>query len=276
MTSRFACAALGAWFCAMFTGVCDAQAAPPEVSRSDAYWIGHGVGAGVMGAFALITGAAIDRRPDDVRPLEKPVALPLSQGALVLDVIAPPILWIGPNTTREFAEASLTYGEAIFTAVTSNHLLRLGGMDSSSTLAFAAAYVGAATVDPRDEKVPATRRRDMRRIRDGFWGFELGMATFAAHLEVRSGRRGYPAAILGAVLGTGIGIGVTALHREKLTPPSPNWGWSLLAAVPGLTLPLFFCPPDPDPVLRRSAYDLRVAPLVGAGKAKGVALSGRF
>jgi hypothetical protein len=276
MTGRAARAVLTATLVCMLAWARESRAAPPAESRSDTYWVVHGIGVGATGALALITGAAITPKPDDVRPLEKPVALPLSQGALVLDVIAPPVMWIGPSMTHEFVEASLTYGEAVFAAMTFNHLLGPAGLDSSSTLAFAAAYVGAATVDPRDEKVPGARRGDMRRVRDAFWGFELGMATFAAHLEVRSGRRGYPAAILGALVGTGIGVGVTALHRRDLTPPSPQWGWGLFAALPGLTLPLLFGPPDADPLLEASVHDLRLAPLWSSDSTKGLALSGRW
>jgi hypothetical protein len=251
-----------------------------DVSRD--YWVGHGTATGALAVASVLTGALIDLRPERVRTSPKPVALSLSEGAQMLTLIAPPVSWVGPDSTSEFVDASLTYGEGVFLAMTVNHTLRLGSHDSSSTVAFAAAYIGSAMLDRQHGGFTAGHRSVDVRVRDAFWGFELGLATFSAHLEVRSGRRCYGSAVLGAGLGTVIGMGVMALHVEEKEfyrghglAPAKHWQYGLLGALPGLVVPLFFRYPTEDPLIG-GLSDVRVSTLWLSEATKGVALSGRF
>jgi hypothetical protein len=251
-----------------------------DVSRD--YWIGHGTATGALGIASVLTGALIDLRPDHVRTSPKPLALSLSEGTQMLTLIAPPVSWVGPDSTSEFVDASLTYGEGVFFAMTVNHVLRLGSADSSSTVAFAAAYIGSAMLDRQHGGFTAGHRSVDVRVRDAFWGFELGLATLSAHLEVRSGRRGYGSALLGAGLGTLIGAGVMAIHVEELEvyrghglAPAKHWWWGLMGAAPGIVVPLAFSYPKRDRLLG-GVSNLRVSTLWLSEASKGVALSGSF
>jgi hypothetical protein len=257
-----------------------AEARPKHTSRvSDEYWIGHGITAGGLGVAALLTGVAITSSPPDIVPATKPAALTLSSVALTLDVLAPPVAWVPAMNQDEFADASLTYGQALFASLTANHVLRLAHLDSSAALAFAAAYVGSGMFSHQRYGYTKPKRAVDARVRDTFWGLELGLATFASHLEVRGGRRCYGEALLGTGVGTLIGGLVLRLHAERgfiLAPPAENWGWGLLGAIPGVVLPLFIARPAADPLQSAGIVNLRVAAGAVGDSAHGLTLSGAW
>jgi hypothetical protein len=245
------------------------------------YWLAHGIATGVSAGLALITGAAIDTPPPDVRPVRKPVALAVSQAGMFLQLVSPAPVWTATMDQKEFLASMLMYGEASFLALTVNHALRFPGLDSSSTLAFAAAYAGSATVDrQRDGYTEGWRAIDAP-VRDAFWGIELGLATLNAHLEVRSGRRGYLNALTGAVLGTAVGMTAASLREVhdspfRLVSPSEHWHWGLLGALPGIFVPICIHVPENDPLQTAGFYELRVSPWRSTGDARGLAVSGTW
>jgi hypothetical protein len=190
--------------------------------------------------------------------------------------------------TPEIGDASLSYLQSSLTALSINHLLRLGRLNSSAPVAFAAAVTSSYLLEQRrpwDSTGGDPARASVHvRIRGTFWGLQLSLATANAILAARSGRSSFGGVALGAGLGIGIGMVVEAAHRktgfkQQLAPSFATKGedatfvravnLSLLAL--GLGLPWFACPPTDDPALR---YTISPAAL-GPGAA-GAALEGVF
>lgn len=250
---------------------------------NDEYWTAHGLGVGVLAIGALVTGALIPQERPDLMPLVKPTSLSLSEAALTLELIAPIPTFVSTTNQAEFIDANLTYGQAVFLAINVNHVLRLARLDSNSTLAFTVAYVASASLNRQREGRTESERTLKVPVRDVFWGVELGLATFSAHLEVQGGRRSYLSAAWGLGLGTMLGATVMAVHEERVAfvAPSKNWGVGLLGAVPGIVVPLvvgaIMGPPRPDPLLEKPLLsNIQLSPVWLSESARGLALAGNW
>ena len=69
-------------------------------------------------------------------------------------------------------------------------------------------------------------RSDDRAGRALLWGFELTLAAATAGLRVRAGRHFISDVVVGAVVGSGLGIGIPLLHlrdRGAYSPRAEEW-----------------------------------------------------
>jgi hypothetical protein len=92
-----------------------------------------------------------------------------------------------------------------------------------ASTAFAAAVAGSYLFA---ESAPDPRSRY------AMWGFELTLASATANLRVRGGLHYYSDVLVGALVGTGIGVLVPVLHGERYHPD----GYELASGAGGVVL----------------------------------------
>jgi hypothetical protein len=201
--------------------------------------------------------------------------------------LAAPIPALAATTSKlEFANFGLVYGQTVLASVMFNNLSKTlpkpFQLNGNSLLAFAAAYSASASLDRQQPGLTRPRREVEMVARDVFWAFELGLASVTGASDVASGRGDVYSYFAGAVLGTGLGIGIQAAHQENvLRGPSPNWAYPLigfaLASGFGVVLPACLRS-DATVALNRAvvAHRIQLVPFSDATGASGLALSGLF
>lgn len=184
--------------------------------RSKGYVGAHAATVGGLLLAALISNNAIDPPPPAERAVA-PSTLGLADGLLSLEIALPlPVLKV-TMTNKELFDASLSYSQSLLLATTGNHLFRLGKLNSSSFVGFAAAVSSAYLLDQvRDEDTTTYSRFNVNpRIRGTFWGVQGGFAMANAVLSVKGGRTPWYAALFGAAGGIGAAVAVQAVHCES-------------------------------------------------------------
>jgi hypothetical protein len=110
-----------------------------------------------------------------------------------------------------------------------------------------------------------------RGSRYALWGVELALASATANLRVRGGMHYYSDVVVGAVLGSGLGVLFPVLHGEHYHPDV----WEVASAGGGLLVGVTVSELVPRDEPARAARSWTLAPLVLRGAA-GAQLLGMF
>ncbi|HXK16821.1 MAG TPA: phosphatase PAP2 family protein [Polyangiaceae bacterium] len=277
-----------------------AQAAP-ESARSARYYALHG-GAitGVLGATLVIhllvhsytPGRDFAWFPGDagLRGQRSASAAELSNQLIVLSLAEPLLVEVGSGVDAHFANASMVYAETVSTNLLLNGLTKiawrrprpytygvsarddvqstdrnLSFYSGHSSTAFAAAISGGLLFA---ESAPNQASRLV------VWGTQLGLAGATANLRVMAGKHYYSDVVVGALVGSGIGIVVPVLHGERYAPKPAEYaagGGGLLAGL----LVTSLLPLHQDSPPNRANVDWMLAPWAPPGGV-GAAAVGRF
>jgi membrane-associated phospholipid phosphatase len=282
-----------------YAGPAQGEAAPDR-SRSDAYYATHAaVSAGLFAGGIVLTllppafpGPDPAWFPGDLslRGKDVPAASDLSDALLAVTIAAPLIAALGRRASPRLLNTSAVYGETLGANLLFNSLSKLVfsrprpytyGADvrdadadwyvsfysGHASTAFAAAvsgsYLFAESAPNRASSVVLT-------------GLELTLASATAVLRTRAGKHYYSDSLVGALLGTGLGIGIPLAHGGRYRPLLSE----LLAAggglVLGTTLALVLPFSEERPGPGGQAFRLQLAPsALGAG-GLGVSASGSF
>lgn len=237
-----------------------ADAAPAEW-RSDAYYVANGaVAAALVGGQVVIRWASRELQaggdtvwfPGDagLRGLCSPEAASLSDVSLALSVAVPMGSELASTSGARFVNAEIVYTQALlanalltsaakavfrrprpfsyrkdrrcsfdFEASDANRSFFSG----HSSTSFAAAFAGSLLYSERG--FASWSRATM-------WGTELALAGATANLRARAGKHYYSDILVGAVIGTGVGIAVPVLHGADEAPRASD----VLGGAIGLTL----------------------------------------
>lgn len=237
-----------------------ADAAPDEWRSAEYYAVNGAVAAGLIGGQVLIRWASGELQaggdtiwfPGDagLRGQCSPDAANLSDVSLSLAVAIPIGAELAGNSGPRFVNAEVVYTQALlanalitsaakaffrrprpfsyrkdrrctfdFEASDMNRSFFSGHASSS----FTAALSGSLLLSERG--FPAWSRSAM-------WGTELALAGATANLRARAGKHYYSDILIGAVVGTGVGIAVPVLHGADDAPSSSD----VLAGAIGLSL----------------------------------------
>ena len=235
-----------------------AQAAPDEW-RSTQYYVANGaIIAALIAGGALADASRTDLEaggdtvwfPGDagLRGECSPQAAQLSDVSLSLAVGLPVGMQLGQGLDERFVNAEIVYTEALLlnrllTAATKVLFRRprpfsyrqdtrctfnfedadahMSFFSGHSSTAFAAAFAGSLLMSEGGVD---------RRTRSAIWGAELALAGATANLRARAGKHYYSDILVGALVGTGIGMAVPLLHGGDTLPS----GDDLLAGAIGL------------------------------------------
>jgi membrane-associated phospholipid phosphatase len=218
-----------------------------------------------------------------------PLAAHVSDGLVVVEMVAP-VIFLGVEASRaQFSNASLIHAEALSINLALNGLMKyavrrprpytynperairerydcsrttdacLSFYSGHSSTAFAAAFSGVLLTN---ETVAMSAG-----YRALWWGVMLGGASATAQLRVRAGKHFYSDVVVGALVGSAIGIMVPRIHGSRYTPELAEVGAGSAGLVVGALLPLLV-PSDELP------NELSLS--VGISGAPGLALSGRW
>ncbi len=229
-----------------------AQAAP-ERQRAGGYYAGHGIAIGVLGAGGLLTQAllvptsGVDAAwfPGDlsVRSNHASSAARVSDAGLVLAVAAPALENTALGVDWRLLNAGVVYAEtltanALLNAVTKAWVQRrrpytywtdaehapfgqnrgdwyVSFYSGHASTSFAAAFSGSYLFGE------AAASRTARML---VWGSEFGLASATAILRVRAGKHYYSDVLVGALIGSGIGIAVPLAHGGRYAPSAADCG----------------------------------------------------
>jgi membrane-associated phospholipid phosphatase len=249
------------------TGPACAQAAP-EHERSGRYYAVHGGIAAALVAgsvttqllFHPSTGADFDWFPGDVglRGVRSAAAAELSNVFITMSLTAPVFTQLGRGVDAHFGNFGVVYGEALAGNLLLNGVVKLAarrrrpytyGLRESedvqsrdrnvsfysghSSTAFTAAVAGSLLY------AESTPDRAGRLV---VWSSQLAFASATANLRVRAGKHYYSDVVVGALIGTGLGVLVPTLHGGDYAPEGVEYlaagGGLLLGVVASQLLPL--------------------------------------
>ena len=189
-----------------------------------------------------------------------PTATHLSDGLVVVEMVAPLVLLGAETSGTRFWNASLIHAEALSMNLALNGLMKyavrrprpytynpnprireqydcsksqdacLSFYSGHSSTAFTAAWSGVLLVSET-----AKMRTGYRAL---WWGAMMGGAAATAHLRVRAGKHFYSDVVVGALVGSAIGIVVPALHGGRYEPGAAEWGAGAAGLAAGGLLPL--------------------------------------
>ncbi|MCB9555323.1 MAG: phosphatase PAP2 family protein [Deltaproteobacteria bacterium] len=131
-----------------------------------------------------------------------------------------------------------------------------------SSLAFAAAVSGSYLF--------AARSGD-RAARASLWGMQLALASFTAGLRLRAGRHYLSDVVVGALVGSGLALGISFAHTDRAARPSISTA-SALAIAGGISFGALLSHLLPFSFAAPNGSGLRLGPLFADGVA-GLALS---
>ncbi len=169
-----------------------------------------------------------------------------SQATILLTVASPMIVSAARGVDERFANTELIYGEVLSVNVFLQSLVKfavrrprpftyqlppgthcrtrdcdVSFYSGHASTAFAAAVAGSYLFA---ESAPD------RGSRYAMWGFELTLATATANLRVRGGMHYYSDVLVGALVGSSVGVVIPVLHGERYRPD----GWEFASAGGGL------------------------------------------
>jgi membrane-associated phospholipid phosphatase len=224
-----------------------AGAVPLNEQRSEEYyWLNTGLTVGGLVASAgvrLIVGDVKPGRgfgsfgPDDGVIFNfSDSAASLSDAMLIMTVTTPLLVQLTDGFDTPFANAALIYAEAqsanlLITTITKLAVRRPRPYLSSpwprvrefaeregtdKYLSFFSGHSSAAHTSATAGSILYSARTDALVARHVLWGVEFGLAGITAQLRVRAGRHYRTDIWAGALVGTGIGLGVTALNDVDL------------------------------------------------------------
>jgi len=211
----------------------------------------------------------------------------LSQATVSIALAAPVFASIGEGVNARFANSELIYGEAL----SANILLQTwakfafrrprpysyqlppgaacetkdcavsfysGHASTAFTAAVAGSYLFAESAPNRGS-------------RDAMWGLEMTLASATANLRVRGGMHYYSDVLVGALVGTGLGVAIPVLHGERYRPDARELAFAGGGLLVGVALSQLL--PAGNDSDRAASWDL--APMAfRAGS--GLQLRGRF
>ncbi|WP_428263318.1 phosphatase PAP2 family protein [Haliangium sp.] len=223
----------------------------------------------------------------------------LSDGLLTMTVAAPVLLRLPSGVNGDTGRYLLLYAEAVSTSVFANALTkylvarprpytynpdprvqeyaREQGKDSHlsfysghSSTAFSAAVAGSYLFSLGDSD---------RKAKAVVWLVHLSLAAATANLRVRAGKHFYSDVVIGAAVGSAVGVLIPAVHAGEggmRMPSSLEWGaiagGVILGSVVSQFIPLHS---DILTPLESDGLSLQVAP-VGFTPAPGLGISGTF
>jgi hypothetical protein len=169
-----------------------------------------------------------------------------SQATVWLTVVSPVAASVGRGVDDRFANTELIYGETLSLNIFLHSLVKfavrrprpftyqlpprahcatkdcdVSFYSGHASTAFAAAVAGSYLFA---ESAPD------RGSRYAMWGFELALASATANLRVRGGMHYYSDVLVGALVGSGVGVLIPVLHGERYRPDA----WELASAGGGL------------------------------------------
>ena len=258
MTLRFVAPALGlllGWV--TYSGAASGQAAPDH-ERAPLYYEVHGgiVGALLVGSVALhvsyptTAGADPGWFPGDQSPRGRRSgpAAELSNTLMALTVAAPVFTELGRGANARFANFGIVYGQDVTTNLVLNGISKLtfrrprpytyglpvkddldprernvsfysGHTSTAFTAAVAGSLLYAESGPTRTGKLIV-------------WGSDMLLAGATSNLRIRAGKHYYSDVLVGALVGTGIGVLVPVLHGLRYEPDGAEY----LVASSGLVL----------------------------------------
>jgi len=237
-----------------------ADAAPDEWRSGGYYAISGAVTAALIagGAFAGKAGAALEAGGDTVwfpgdaglRGKCSPQAAHLSDMSLALAVGLPVGMQLGLGLDARFVNAEIVYTQALF----ANGLLTLAAKvifrrprpfsyrqdadcafdlgDSDAHMSFFSGHASTSFAAAFAGSLLVSEAGLDSRTRGAIWGAELALAGATANLRARAGKHYYSDILVGALVGTGVGILVPVLHGADDLPS----GSDLLAGATGLVI----------------------------------------
>jgi len=273
-----------------------AEAAPNRWRSGGYYALNGGAVAVLMGGAltAELTFPDICAGPDScwfpgdlsVRQNHSLAARQWSQASVWLTVASPVAAGVGRGVDARFANSELIYGEALSVNTFLHSVVKfavrrprpytyqlppgapcktrdcdVSFYSGHASTAFAAAVAGSYLFA---ESAPD------RGSRYAMWGFELALASATANLRVRGGMHYYSDVLVGALVGSGVGVLIPVLHGERYRPDA----WELVSAGGGLVVGVAisqFVPADSAPV----AASWTLTP-VAFRAGSGLALRGAF
>jgi membrane-associated phospholipid phosphatase len=159
-------------------------------------------------------------------------AAQISDMLVTLTILAPPLAHLGQGLDETYGKRTLLYGETLGVSLALNAIVKYAvqrprpytyskdprvaaytkqqGPDSRvsfysghAALSFTAAVAGSTLFALSTDSKPA---------RAVMWGVELTMASMTANLRVVAGKHFYSDILIGALMGTAVGVIVPALH----------------------------------------------------------------
>lgn len=295
-------------FLALWVVLCSGYAFAAEPEQFRANYAADGAitgGAFVLSAlFSLIDVDTQSQWDSELLPIDERVKLNFSakaaarSDALALGVIVMPLAaQLGLGTNEQLAQFTLLYGEALGI----NFLL-----NSASKYLVQRPRPYTYNPDPRVQAFAETQGYDShlsfysghastsfaagvagsylfalsspdKTARACLWGVELALATATTNLRVRAGKHFYSDVLLGALVGSAIGVVVPLVHQRdgvRYRPSSREW-WAMGGgiALGGLISQLMPLPNDVTSLL--DAAPIALSPLV-LERGAGLALAGGF
>lgn len=275
-----------------------AHAQAAREKRSNEYWVTNiSVTAGALlvagGASLLEEEPMVDRfvvlADSGVVDYYSPTAARVSDGLVVVEMVAP-VVFLGAGTTgTRFWNASLVHAQALSVNLALNGVMKyavrrprpytyhpdarireqydcsrsqdacLSFYSGHASTAFTAAWSGVLLVD-ETVAMPVGYRAL-------WWGAMMGAAAATAHLRVRAGKHFYSDVVVGALVGSAIGTVVPILHGARYTPSAAEWGAGAAGLIGGALLPLVV---PADEVVDDSSLS------IGIDGGAGVSFSGRW
>lgn len=225
-----------------------ANAEPLSESRSDSYYVAHGVAIGAaLGAAAAIPLAAGSVGPGydlgafgpdvAVRARFSDSAASLSDALLFFTSMSPVLIQMTDGFDTAFGNATLIYGEAhaanLLLTTAAKYVVRRPRPYTHSTnprvrafaeeagsdayLSFFSGHSSTSHTSAAAGSLLYSARTDELVSRHVVWGLQYGLAGLTAQLRVRAGRHYRTDIWTGAVVGTGIGLLVPALHDVEFS-----------------------------------------------------------
>jgi membrane-associated phospholipid phosphatase len=274
--------------------------AAPDHSRSDAYYGAHAAtGAGLFAASIAVTlfppslpGPDPAWFPGDLslRGKDVPAASRLSDALLAVAIAAPLIAALSKRTTPRLPNTAVVYGETLGANLLLNALSKFAfsrprpytyGADARNALAdwYVSFYSGhastafAAAVSGSYLFAESAPNRASSVILSGL---ELTLASATAVLRTRAGKHYYSDTVVGALIGTGLGIAIPLAHGARYRPEPSELAAAGGGLVLGTTLAAILPFSDERPGPGGQAFHFQLAPTALGQGGVGLSAVGSF
>jgi membrane-associated phospholipid phosphatase len=284
---------------AFWSGHAAAQAAPAS-ERSGKYYALHGgIVGGLLGASAVVhflgypdsAGSDFDWFPGDkgLRGRRSAAAVNLSNEVIALTVAEPVFLQLGQGVDAHFANFGVVYAEALGANLLLNGLAKVAfrrprpysyGLPPKDdpdlldrNVSFYSGHSSTAFVSAVSGGLIFAESAPNQASRCVVWGTQLALAGATANLRVVAGKHYYSDVVVGALIGSGLGIALPVLHGARYAPKPSEYaagGGGLLA---GLLVTSLL--PLKSDVPKQAGVEWTVLPSLASGGV-GLAADGRF